>query len=192
MILAAVIVVIVISAISVVLATSVLSPQKNPAQSNVSSSPSGSASTSTSWIQKGAYATYQGNTSVLGFNIGFTAQLEIIDLNSTHIEIQTDFNMSTPYGSNSNSTTQWVNRDNMTYQPQGLTLNSTSTAQVNIPGLGTTTCTVYSYSSQDISATYYVDDKIQWPVKIVMNSPTVQGQSYSMNISLVKTNIPGL
>lgn len=163
-----------------------------PAENKVQSSESNGSQPSTSWIAKGAYATYQGSSSVLGFNIDFTAKLEIVDLNATHVEIQTDFNMSTPYGSDNNSTTQWVNRENMTFQPEGLVLNSTSAAQITIPGLGTQSCTVYQYSSQGVSATYYVDDKIQWPIKIVMTSPEFEGQSYSVNITLVSTNIPGL
>lgn len=163
-----------------------------PAENKVQSSESNGSQPSTSWIAKGAYATYQGSSSVLGFNIDFTAKLEIVDLNATHVEIQTDFNMSSPYYSYSNSTTQWVSRENMTFQPEGLALNSTSTAQITIPGLGTRSCTVYQYSGQGVSETYYVDDEIQWPVRIVMSTPEFEGQSYSVDLTLVSTNIPGL
>jgi hypothetical protein len=187
-VLASIAIVVIGAALAVALSLTVIGPAENQVQS----SESGGSQPSASWIAKGAYATYQGSTSVLGFNIDFTAKMEIVDLNATSVEIQTDFNMSTPYGSDSNSTTQWVSRENMTFQPEGLVLNSTSTAQVTIPGLGTQSCTVYQYSGQGVSATYYVDDKIQWPIKIVMTSPEVEGQSYSMNITLVSTNIPGL
>lgn len=187
-VLASIAIVVIAAALAVALSLTVIGPAENKVQS----SESGGSQPSPSWIAKGAYATYQGSSSVLGFDIDFTAKMEIVDLNATSVEIQTDFNMSTPYGSDSNSTTQWVSRENMTFQPEGSVLNSTSTAQVTIPGLGTQSCTVYQYSGQGISATYYVDNKIQWPIKIVMTSPEVEGQSYSMNITLVSTNIPGL
>ena len=185
---ASIAIIVIVAALAAGLSLTLIVPAENKAQS---SEPNGSQS-STSWIAKGVYATYQGGTSVLGFYVGFTAKLEIVDLNATHVEIQTDFNMSTPYGSDNNNTTQWVSRENMTFQPEGLALNSTSAAQITIPGLGTRSCTVYQYSSQGVSVTYYVDDKIQWPIKIVMNSPEFEGQSYSVDITLVSTNIPGL
>ena len=118
--------------------------------------------------------------------------MEIVGLNATYIQVLTSFNMSTPYGATSNTTTTWVNRENMTYQPEGLTLNSTYTTQITLPNIGTRSCTVYEYSSQGISAAYYVDNSIQWPIEMVMTSPPVDGQSYSMDITLVDTNIPGL
>jgi len=86
----------------------------------------------------------------------------------------------------------WVNRENMTFQPEGLTMNNTYSTQVTLPNLGTISCTAYEYSSQGISATYYIDNSIQWPIKMIMTSPTVEGQSYSMDINLVSSNIPGL
>jgi len=149
-------------------------------------------SAASSWIVKGAYATYEGQTSVLGVSISFTAEMEIVDLNSTHVEIQTDFNMSSPFGNEENTTTTWVSRSNMTYQPEGLALNSTYQTQVTVPSLGSVSCTAYVYSSQGITATYYVDNQIQWPVKMTMTSPMISGQAYSIDVNLVDTNIKGL
>jgi archaellin len=185
---ASIAIIVVVAALAAGLSLTMIAPAENKAES----SESNGSQSSTSWIAKGDYAVYQGDTSVLGFNVGFTAKLEIVDLNATNVEIQTDFNMSTPYGSDYNNTTQWVSRENMTFQPEGLALNSTGTAQITVPGLGTRSCTVYQYSSQGVNVTYYVDDKIQWPIRIVMNSPEVEGQSYSVDITLVSTNIPGL
>jgi|WetSurMetagenome_2_1015567.scaffolds.fasta_scaffold105160_2 hypothetical protein len=144
------------------------------------------------WIKIGAYSTYEGQTTILSFTVTFNARMEIVDLNDTQVEIQTSIDMSTPYGSNQNTTTTWVNRSNMTFQPEGLTLNSNRTEQVSIPHIGTRTCTVYEYKNQDITATYYVDNQIQWPIKMTITTPITEGQSYSMNINLVDSNIPGL
>jgi hypothetical protein len=80
----------------------------------------------------------------------------------------------------------------MAFQPDGLTLNNTYNTKITLPNLGTKSCTVYEYNNQDISAVYYIDNNIHWPIKIIMTSPTVEGQSYNMNISLVDSNIPGL
>ena len=164
---------------------------QNPSSSQTSSQ-TGSQNTSQSWIKIGAYATYAGQATVLSMTVNFNAKMEIVGLNETYIQVLTNFNMSTPYGTTENTTTTWVSRENMTYQPEGLTLNSTYTTQVTLPNIGTQSCTVYTYSSQGISAAYYVDNSIQWPIKMVMTSPTVDGQSYSMDINLVDTNIPGL
>jgi hypothetical protein len=145
-----------------------------------------------SWIKIGAYATYEGQATIMSMSVSFNAKMEIVNLNETHIQVSTDFNMSTPYGATENTTTTWVSRENMTFQPEGLTLNSTYNAQVTLPHLGTRSCTVYEYSSQGISASYYIDSKVQWPIKMIMTSPPVYGQSYNMDINLVDTNIPGL
>ena len=152
----------------------------------------GDQNNSQSWIKIGAYATYQGQATILSMTVSFNAKMEIVNLNDTYFQISTDFNMSTPYGATENTTTTWVSRENITFQPEGLTLNSTYNAQITLPHLGTQSCTVYEYSSQGISAAYYVDNKVQWPIKMVMSSPPVDGQSYNMNINLVDTNIPGL
>ena len=145
-----------------------------------------------SWIEKGAYATYAGQAEILSMSITFSARMEIVNVNQTHMEISTDYNMSTPYGSNENTTTTWVSKEDMNFQPEDLPLNSTYTTQITIPNLGTRTCTVYEYSSEGISAAYYVDNIVHWPIKMVMTSPAVEGQSYNMDINLVDTNIPGL
>ena len=190
---AAVVVAVLMIALTVTVASAlVLTGHTSSTQTNGQSSQINGQSASQSWITKGAYATYEGQETVESITVSFTAKMEIVDLNQTHIQVQTTFNMSTPFGDTENTTTTWVSRENMTYQPDGLTLNSTYNTQVTLPNIGTRSCTVYEYSNQDISATYYVDNSIQWPIEMIMTSPTVDGQSYSMNINLVDSNIPGL
>ena len=145
-----------------------------------------------SWVKIGAYATYQGQATIMSMTVSFNAKMEIVNLNDTYFQVSTDFNMSTPYGATENTTTTWVSRENMTFQPEGLTLNSTYNTQITLPHLGTRSCTVYEYNSQGISAAYYVDNKVQWPIKMIMSSPPVYGQSYNMDINFVDTNISGL
>jgi hypothetical protein len=196
LILTAIIVIAVAASATAVLMNSQQAPSnqannQNSQTSNQNNVTSNQAS-SQSWIKKGAYATYQGQATILSISVSFNARMEIIDVNQTHMQISTFYNMLTPYGATENTTTTWVSRENMNFEPEGLPLNSTYTTQIAIPNLGTRTCTVYEYDSGGISATYYVDNSIQWPIKMVMTSPTVEGQSYNMDINIVDTNIPGL
>ena len=185
---------IIIIALATALASGLLITSKNPSNSQIGNQNSlnSNEKTSQSWIAIGAYATYKGQANVLSTTVSFTAKMEIVNLNETYIQVLTSFNMSTPYGVTENTTTTWVSRENMTFQPEGLTLNNTYSTQLTLPNLGTRSCTVYEYNNQDISATYYVDNSLQWPIKIIMTSPTVYGQSYSISINLVDSNIPGL
>ena len=160
--------------------------------SNGSNNPNSDQNNPQSWIAIGDYATYQGQASILSMSVSFDARMEIVDLNQTDIQVSTNFTMTTPYGATENTTTAWVSRENMTFQPDGLTLNSTYSTQLTLPNLGARSCTVYVYTSDGISATYYIDNRVQWPIKMVMTSPAFEGQSYDMEINLVNTNIPGL
>jgi hypothetical protein len=161
-------------------------------QTNNQNSQTNNQASPQSWIKKGAYATYAGQATILSMTVSFNARMEIIDLNETHLQLSTFYNMSTPYGATENTTTTWVSRENMTFQPEDLPLIHSYKTQITIPNLGTRDCTVYEYSSEGLSATYYVDNTIQWPIKMILTSPAVEGQSYNMDINLVDTNIPGL
>jgi hypothetical protein len=175
-------------ALIVGLTTSILMSNQNPSNNQTSAQ-----NNPQSWMKVGAYATYEGQASIIGIDVSFNAKMQIVDLNQTHIQVATDFNMSTPYGATQNRTTTWVNRENLTFQQEGMTLNNTYNTQVTLAKLGTRSCTVYEYSNDGISAAYYIDDRVQWPVKMVMTSPTsINGLTYSMDINLVDTNIPGL
>jgi hypothetical protein len=166
---------------------------QNDTQNVTQQSTTPQPSSPTSWITKGTYATYQGQAEILLISIQFNARMEVVDLNSTHINIQTSFNMASSLGSSQNSTSIWVSRDEMNFQPQGLNLNNSYTTQVTLPNIGTRNCIVYQYSDKDFSATYYVDSTLHWPLKIMMTSPTSDtGQSYNMDVNLVDSNIQGL
>jgi hypothetical protein len=166
--------------------------QSSSSQTNNQNNQPNNQVSSQSWIKKGAYATYEGQATILSISVSFNARMEIVDVNQTHMQLSTYYNMSTPYGGTENTTTTWVSREDMNFQPQDLPLNKSYNTQITIPNLGTRDCTVCEYSSEGISATYYVDNTIQWPIKMVMTSPAVEGQSYNMDINLVDTNIPGL
>jgi hypothetical protein len=177
-------------ALAIGLTVSILMSGQNPSNNQTGTS---TETNSQSWMKVGAYATYDGHVSIMGIDVSFNARMEIINLNQTHIQVSTDYNMSTPYGATENKSSTWVSRQDMTFQPPETTLNSTYTTEITLAKIGTRSCTVYEYSSEGLSATYYVDNAVHWPVKMVMTSPTsVDGQSYNMDINLVDSNIPGL
>jgi hypothetical protein len=187
--------VITVIAIAVVVSTAAVLTTGNQSsinQTNDQNELTNDQNSSQSWIKKGTYATYAGQAEILSMSITFNARMEIVDVNQTHMQLSTNYNMSTPFGATENTTKTWVSREDMNFQPENLPLSNTFTTQITIPNLGTRTCTVYEYSSEGISAAYYVDNSVQWPIKMVMTSPSVEGQSYNMDINLVDTNIPGL
>ena len=166
---------------------------QNTADDSAQPSATSQIQSPTSWMTKGAYAVYEGQAEILSISIDFNARMEVIDVNSTHVEISTSFDMDSSFGSSENTTSMWVSREEMNFQPEGLNLNSSYTTQITLPNLGTRNCIVYQYSDQDFSATYYVDSTLQWPLKMVITSPTSDdGQSYNMDVNLVDSNIPGL
>ncbi len=172
------IIVIAVVAVAAVASAAALLTASNPSPNDQNNDQNGSTNDQTtpqSWIKKGACATYSGQAEILSMSITFSARMEIVDVNQTHIQLSTDYNMSTPFGSTDNSTTTWMSREDMNFQPEDLPLSNTYTTQITLPNLGTRTCTVYEYSSEGISAAYYVDNSVQWPIKMVMTSPTVEG-----------------
>ena len=170
------------------------STQENQENNNQATNPSATPKTptSTSWITKGSYATYQGQADIMSMSITFKARMEITNTNDTHIQISTSYDMSSPFGKVENTTSIWVSRAEMNFQPEGLDLTTSYPTQVTLANLGTRSCTVYKYENADFKATYYVDNLLNWPVKITMTSPAVEGQSYNMDVSLTESNIPGL
>ena len=81
-------------------------------------------------MTKGTYAVYQGQAEVLSISIDFNARMEVVDLNSTHVEISTSFDMDSSFGSSENTTSMWVSREEMNFQPEGLNLSSSYTTQI--------------------------------------------------------------
>lgn len=170
-----------------------VNPQSAPATQNTQNVENNQQVTpSNSWIAKGAYATYEGQATVMSLTISFNARMEITDLNATHLQIATTYDISTPFGNEGNTTTSWVSLEEMNFQPEGLDMNNTYVTQITMPNIGTRSCTVYEYKNQDISATYFIDNELKWPIKMTMNSPEVEGQSYNIDVNLVESNIPGL
>jgi hypothetical protein len=148
------------------------------------------------WLFKGAYAKYEGSTTVSFVTIDFTIRQEVLDFNSTHVKISTYFNMGSSYGESvENETAVWVPLSQAgfmnAFEEGNLTTSYEST--VDIAGFGSRNCMVYEYSISESGLTMavYVDKQIGWPLKM---TASMGSESYSMtlDINLTDTNIPGL
>ena len=147
------------------------------------------------WLFKGAYAKYEGSTSMMGVSIDFAVRQEVLDFNSTHVKMSTYFNMGSSYGSSvENETAAWVPLSQAgfmnAFEEGNLTTSYEST--VNIAGFGTRNCMVYEYTIPEsgLTMTVYVDKQIGWPLEM---SVSMSGDfPMSLDINLTGTNIPGL
>jgi hypothetical protein len=147
------------------------------------------------WLFKGAYAEYEGSTSLYSVKIDFTVRQEVLDFNNTHAQTSTYFKMGSSLSETvENETAVWVPLSQIgvvnAFDEANLTRSFEST--VNIAGFGTKTCMVYEYAISDdgLSMTVYVDKQIGWPLKMTVSMASEYPMS--LDINLVETNIPGL
>ncbi len=164
------------------------------------------------WLFKGAYATYEGSTSIsaeelgmlgMSLSIDFTVRQEIVDFNDTHALVSTSFEMSSSFGefggeTESDEESAWVPLSEMGLMTafDDVDLTNSYESTVNIDGFGTRTCMVYEYEIADegLMMTVYVDKTIEWPLKmtISMTNTELSGVNLELDINLVETNIPAL
>jgi len=168
------------------------------------------------WLFKGAYAEYEGSTTLtaedigmydmsmaFNFTVDFTVRQEIVDFNSTHALVSTSFQMSSSFGemdgetmADENST--WVPLSQMGLMTafEDVDLTNSYESTVNIDGFGTRACMVYEYAISDegLTMTVYVDKAIEWPLKMTvsMTNTELSGVNLELDINLVETNIPAL
>ncbi len=147
------------------------------------------------WLFKGAYAKYEGSTSVMGFGFNFSVKLEVLDFNSTHAYMSTSFKMGSSLGETAeeeNST--WVALSQVGYSNAFSENNITKSYEtaLDFGNLGTRSCTVYEYTTDGPTMTVYVDKAIGWPLKMTVSMTGEGSITLSLDINLVDTNIPGL
>jgi len=148
-----------------------------------------------SWLFKGAFAKYQGDTSIMGFDFNFSVRLEVLDFNSTHAYMSTSFKMESSLGEiaeNENST--WVELSDFQFMDTFSESNMTTSydATLDFGSLGTRSCTVYEYVTDGPTMTVYIDKTVGWPLRMKATMNGEDSISVSIDINLVETNIPGL
>lgn len=154
------------------------------------------------WLFKGAYAEYEGSTSMtvmtIDVEVSFAVRQEVVDFNSTHALVSTSFQMSSSVGESvEDENTTWVPLSQAGFINAFDEGNFTESyeATVDIPGIGARTCTVYEFEISDdgLTMTVYVDKAIGWPLKMTVSTDeAVLGLDLELDINLVETNIPSL
>jgi hypothetical protein len=145
-----------------------------------------------SWMFKGAYATYEGKIDSLSIPVSIKETMQVTNLNDTHVQIQTNSSIATSFAPTlSDQTILWVNKTNINFQPEGMTLAGTYNIKITVRSIGSRDCTTYDYTSQAINATYYIDKVLLWPVKIVFTT-VFENQTYHIDFILKDTNIKQL
>lgn len=167
------------------------------------------------WLFKGAYATYEGSTTMtyedlglddmsmsFNFTVDFTVRLEVVDFNSTHVLFSTSFQMSSSFGdmdgeTAENETSAWVPLSEMGFMAEfeDVDLTNSYESTVNIEGFGTRNCMIYEYALSDdgIAMTVYVDKAIGWPLKMRISAEENElGLDLALDIKLTETNISAL
>lgn len=139
------------------------------------------------WLFKGAYATYNGQVVDVSTQTNLSARIEVIDVNASHVQVRTSSTIVPPSGPAVNDHfTLWISKANVSYQPPGEAFARSYSAQIS-----NRSCTVYEYTNEAINATYYIDDALQWPVRLVYMTG-FENQLYTLDFRLNSTNIGAL
>jgi hypothetical protein len=174
--------------------------------------PSSSLQGEYGWLFKGAYATYEGSTSVsaeelgmlgMSFTMDFAVRQEIVDFNDTHALVSTSFEMNSSFGEfggdpEENTESAWVPLSEMGLMTsfEDVDMINSYESTVNIDGLGTRACMVYEYkiAEEGLEMTVYVDKTIKWPLKMTMSMTNTEISDFALEfeMNLTETNIPAL
>jgi len=149
------------------------------------------------WLFKGAYATYEGATSIdilsMSISFSFTLRQEVVDFNSTHAELLTSISMDSSLSEPvEEEATLWVDLSENQYLIEESTLVDSYEANLPFEGFGNRDCIVYEYATDGPTLAIYVDKQIGWPLKMNVGMTGEDDLSLDLDINLVETNIPGL
>jgi hypothetical protein len=139
------------------------------------------------WMFKGAYATYAGQVADVSTETNLSARIEVTDVNASHVQVRTSSTIASPSGPEVNDHfALWISKANISFQPPGEAFARSYSAQIS-----NRTCTVYEYTNEAINATYYVDNVLQWPIRLVYVTG-FENQTYTLDFHLNSTNIKAL
>ncbi|MCJ7560204.1 hypothetical protein MUO79_06250 [Candidatus Bathyarchaeota archaeon] len=146
------------------------------------------------WLFKGAYAKYEGSASVSFVTFSFTMRQEVVDFNSTHVELLMSASLGSSLSASvENETTTWVPLASNVYTVEsGTPVNSYEAENMYFAGIGNRDCIVYEYATDGPTMTIYVDKAIGWPLQMKLSMTGEGSVSLELEINLVETNIPGL
>ncbi len=153
------------------------------------------------WLFKGAYARYHGETSVLFINVKIDMRFEVIDYNFTHAKILRYFKVESPFVTQEDQNTTWIDLFKKRHDIlalKGFKLKRSYEQDIYIESFGTRSCIVYEYEDETSSQNtmlIYADKLVGLPLKLKLSHSGNEiqgGPTFSIEINLVETNIPGL
>ena len=178
--------------VSLIASTLVLNPPNQELTSADENEPIVSGNQN-SWLFKGAYARYEGSTSLLLMTFNVEMRQEVKDFNSTHAELLTSLSLNSDFGDSEESNTSiWVDLEENQYEIEEATLTNKYETTETFEKFGTRDVIIYEYSTDGPTILVYVDKQINWPLKMSME---LTGEDYinlNIDIELVETNIPEL
>jgi hypothetical protein len=146
-----------------------------------------------SWLFKGAFAKYEGTTSLFLMTFNVKMRQEVIDFNATHAELLTCMSLDSDFDdSEETNTTVWVDLEENHYEIDEATLTNKYETTENFEEFGSRECVVYEYSTDGPTILVYVDKQIGWPLKMNMELTGENNINLSLEIELSETNIPEL
>lgn len=157
------------------------------------------------WLSKGAYAEYSGKTQYRSYGLSIPVdvnlRLEVLDFNSTHIKTLEDWKFETVekydsfFENYANSTIKWYkklpDRYPTTLESRATLVSTKDAGDIYVSGKAFAT-RAYEYNEHIGDTTVvYVSKDMLYPLKIAYHFiPSLPFSDF--NMSLVRTNIPGL
>jgi hypothetical protein len=144
----------------------------------------------------GAYATYTGQTTVIGQTVTTTLRQEVVNLTSTQVEISNSLSIDSFVNLYKYQNTTWFSLGDPTFHVDNLTLINKSESNVTFPTVGTRECIIYNYnftpnSNLEGTVTVYSDKNLGWAYKFDCNF-TAEVIPINIELPLQDTNITGL
>lgn len=178
--------------VALVASTLVLTPQNNeltPTDENENTVDDDK----NSWLFKGAYAQYEGTTSLLLMTFNVEMRQEVINFNETHAELLTYLSLNSDFGdSEETNTTVWVDLEENQYEIDEASITNKYETTETFEKYGSRDCIVYEYSTEGPTILVYVDKQIGWPLKMSMELTGEENINLNVDIELTETNIPEL
>lgn len=144
------------------------------------------------WMFKGAYATYTGQVADVSTQTNLSARIEVTDVNASHVQVRISSTIAASSGQAVNDHFAiWVSKANISFQLPGEAFARSYSAQIPVNNSKARDCTVYEYTNEAINATFYVDNALQWPVRLVYVTG-FENQIYTLDFKLNSTNIGAL
>jgi len=152
------------------------------------------------WLFKGAYADYQGETTLLFVPVKVKVHMEILDLNSTHVQLLIHYKIESIF-TNESSKIEWVKIEDAEKEQTHISnendhsLTRIYEEQLYLESVGLRECTVYEYTNNE-TIRYYIDKKTGWLISMRMTSSAStffnSTVTFNINIDITNTNIPDL